>query len=81
VRIGQEAYDRQEYDPERYILCTSGDKLGQVPGRLTAYLQQASFDSNTRFYLCGNSNMIFDSLEILKEKGFERDQIHCEVYF
>jgi len=21
------------------------------------------------------------ALEILKEKGFERDQIHCEVYF
>lgn len=81
VRFGHEAYDRQEYDPERYILCTSGDKLGQVHGRLTAYLQQASFDSNTQFYLCGNSNMIFDSLEILKEKGFERDQIHCEVYF
>ncbi len=81
VRYGYEAYDRQEYDPDRYILCTSGDKQGKVCGRLTTYLKDAVFEKKTQFYLCGNSNMIFDSLEILKEKGFERDQIHCEVYF
>lgn len=81
VRYGNEAYDKQEYDPERYILCTSGDRTGQVCGRLTSYLKDCAFEKKTKFYLCGNSNMIFDSLEILKEKGFERDQIHCEVYF
>ncbi|MCW0484994.1 ferredoxin--NADP reductase [Gaoshiqia sediminis] len=81
VRYGNEAYDRHEYEQERHILCTSGDKTGKVHGRLTTYLKKASFDNNTQFYLCGNSNMIFDALEILKDKGFERDQIHCEVYF
>lgn len=81
VRYGREAYDKQEYDPQRYILCTSGDQTGQVRGRLTSYLKDRVFEKETKFYLCGNSNMIFDSLEILKEKGFERDQIHCEVYF
>ncbi|MGD9929062.1 MAG: ferredoxin--NADP reductase [Mangrovibacterium sp.] len=81
VRYGNEAYDRHEYAPERHILCTSGDKTGKVHGRLTSYLKKVSFDKNTQFYLCGNSNMIFDALEILKDKGFERDQIHCEVYF
>ena len=81
VRYGYEAYDRHEYSPDRHVLCTTGDKTGQVNGRLTTYLKDASFDMATEFYLCGNSNMIFDALEILKEKGFERDQIHCEVYF
>ncbi len=81
VRYGNEAYDRGEYDPQRYILCTSGDQTGQVQGRLTGYLRDTIFERETQFYLCGNSNMIFDALEILKEKGFERDQIHCEVYF
>ncbi|WP_423130432.1 ferredoxin--NADP reductase [Gaoshiqia sp. Z1-71] len=81
VRYGNEAYDRDEYAPDRYVLCTSGDKTGQVHGRLTAYLKKADFDKHTQFYLCGNSNMIFDALEILKNKGFERDQIQCEVYF
>jgi ferredoxin--NADP+ reductase/benzoate/toluate 1,2-dioxygenase reductase subunit len=81
VRYGYEAYDSHEYDPQRYVLCTSGDQKGQVHGRLTTYLRDAVFEMKTQFYLCGNSNMIFDSLEILKNKGFERDQIHCEVYF
>ena len=81
VRNGNEAYDKHEYAPERHVLCTSGDKTGQVHGRLTKYLKPAGFEANTQFYLCGNSNMIFDSIEILKDKGFDRDQIHCEVYF
>lgn len=81
VRYGNEAYDRHEYAPDRYVLCTSGDKTGHVHGRLTVYLKKTNFDKQTQFYLCGNSNMIFDALEILKNKGFERDQIQCEVYF
>jgi ferredoxin--NADP+ reductase/benzoate/toluate 1,2-dioxygenase reductase subunit len=81
VRYGSEAYDKHEYAPERHVLCTSGDKTGQVHGRLTSYLKGVDFEKETQFYLCGNSNMIFDAIEILKDKGFDRDQIHCEVYF
>lgn len=81
VRYAKEAYDRQEYAPGRYILCTSRDPNGTYQGRLTGYLKDCTFAPETQFYLCGNSDMIFDALDILKEKGFERDQIHCEVYF
>lgn len=81
VRYAKESYDRGEYADDRYILCTSRDSKGTYQGRLTGYLINCTFNSETHFYLCGNSDMIFDALEILKEKGFERDQIHCEVYF
>ena len=81
VRSAEEAYDRHEYADDRYILCTSRDTKGTYHGRLTGYLKNCIFAPETEFYLCGNSDMIFDALEILKEKGFERDQIHCEVYF
>lgn len=81
VRYANEAYDRSEYAPDRYVLCTSRDAQGTYQGRLTGYLINCTFDAATHFYLCGNSDMIFDALEILKEKGFEREQIHCEVYF
>ncbi len=81
VRLADEAYDKHEYADDRYILCTSRDKKGTYHGRLTGYLKNCTFALETEFYLCGNSDMIFDALEILKEKGFERDQIHCEVYF
>lgn len=81
VRYASEAYDKNEYEADRYILCTSRDPKGTYHGRLTGYLKNCTFAPETQFYLCGNSDMIFDALEILKEKGFERDQIHCEVYF
>jgi len=81
VRHSNEAYDRHEYASDRYILCSSRDAKGTFNGRLTGYLKNCTFAKETNFYLCGNSDMIFDALEILKVKGFERDQIHCEVYF
>ena len=81
VRYANESYDRYEYANDRYILCTSRDAEGTYHGRLTGYLINCTFNPETHFYLCGNSDMIFDALEILKEKGFQRAQIHCEVYF
>ena len=81
VRYTREAYDRHEYSREQYMLCSSRDCEGTYQGRLTGYLKTCEFAPESQFYLCGNSDMIFDALEILKEKGFERNQIHCEVYF
>ena len=81
VRYHKESYGKEDYKRDNYVLCTSRDNKGNFSGRLTDYLQQTDFDKDTIFYLCGNSDMIFDAMEILKEKGFGRDEINCEVYF
>jgi ferredoxin/flavodoxin---NADP+ reductase len=81
VRYADEAYERDHYDSDKFLLCTSRDPKGDFEGRLTEYLKNAEFDKKTCFYLCGNSDMIFDSMEILREKGFERENINVEVYF
>ena len=81
VRYLNEAYEIEEYDRERVTVCTSRDKNGDFNGRLTEYLKITEFVKNTCFYLCGNSDMIFDAMEILKAKGFDRDSVTVEVYF
>lgn len=81
VRFANEAYEREEYNKGKYTLCASRDEKGDFIGRLTEYLKKANFDKNSCFYLCGNSDMIFDSMEILKEKGFDRENVTVEVYF
>lgn len=81
VRYSGEAYEREHYDADRYVLCTSRDTNSDFNGRVTEYIRQTSFDKNTAFYLCGNSDMIFDAMEILKDKGFDRDSVNVEVYF
>ncbi len=81
VRYGNEAYESQAYDPGRYLLCTSRDARGQYHGRVTDYLAQEKSDVKADYYLCGNSNMIHDVFDILKQKGVDTGRIHAEVYF
>ena len=81
VRFGNEAYEAELYDPERYILCTSRDKHGDYNGRVTAYLRENPPDRDADYYLCGNSNMIHDVYDILRKYGVDAGSIHAEVYF
>jgi len=81
VRYGKDAYDRELYDNSRFILATSRDNSGDIKGRVTDYIKNQTFHSESQFYLCGNSEMIFDAMEILKEKGFSANQMFAEVYF
>lgn len=81
VRYANEAYEIGDYERSRFIVCTSRDKNGDFNGRLTEYLKKVEFTRNTSFYLCGNSDMIFDAMEILKAKGFDRESVTVEVYF
>lgn len=81
VKYSNEAYDRTVYHPYRYIQCTSREGEGDYEGRVTDYLQKHNFDADSEFFLCGNSNMIYDVFDILKDKGVKQEQIHTEVYF
>lgn len=81
VRYANEAYERAEYDQDKFTVCASRDKNSDFNGRLTEYLKVTGFEENTCFYLCGNSDMIFDAMEILKDKGFDRESVTVEVYF
>ena len=81
VRYANEAYEIEDFDRKKFIVCSSRDDKGDFKGRLTEYLKMVDFEKNTCFYLCGNSDMIFDAMEILKVKGFDRESVTVEVYF
>ena len=81
VRTKEEGYERDEYETDRYTLCSSRDTSGDYVGRLTNYLQELEIDKDSEVYLCGNCNMIHDAYDILENKGISNEQIHAEVYF
>ncbi|RLD42806.1 MAG: oxidoreductase [Bacteroidetes bacterium] len=81
VRYSSEAYEKETYDSEKYVLCTTGDEDGDFHGRVTDYIQQHKFDKDTICYFCGNFNMIKDAMDLLSKKGFSSEQLHAEVYF
>ncbi len=81
IRTIDEAYEHYHYKTENYITCTSSNNTGAFNGRVTKYLESQSFKADTLFYLCGNSNMIFDAMDILKAKGVENSNMFAEIYF
>ncbi len=81
VRYGNEAYDKDEYDPKRFTLCTSGDESGDFNGRVTEYLKAQEVDTSAQYFLCGNVKMIHEAFDILSQKGVPEDNMHAEVYF
>jgi len=81
VRYRKEAYDQGEYNPDRYVLCTSREINGNYNGYVTSYLDQMEIDPATIYYVCGNSNMVYEVYKILGDKGVARENIHSEVYF
>jgi ferredoxin-NADP reductase len=81
VRQSSEAYERDEYDPARYILCTSKEKSNGRKGRVTGFLSKFRVTDDMLFYLCGNGNMIYEVYHILRDKGVPDESIISEVYF
>jgi ferredoxin--NADP+ reductase/benzoate/toluate 1,2-dioxygenase reductase subunit len=82
VRFSDEAYERTDYDPRRYILCTSKESSkGSRKGRVTRFLPALPVDSGMLFYLCGNNSMIYEAYHILRDKGIPDENIFTEVYF
>jgi ferredoxin/flavodoxin---NADP+ reductase len=81
VRYINEAYERHDYDPSRYILCTSKESNQGRKGRVTRFLTGYRVDPEMLFYVCGNNNMIYEVYHILRDKGIPDENIFTEVYF
>jgi len=81
IRNINEAYDREHYKVDRYFACTSRGNKGDFNGRITDYLLTGQEEKADKVYLCGNSSMIYDAMDILRAQGYRHDQLFTEVYF
>ncbi len=81
IKTKDEQYDKKDYDPKRYVACVSREKAGNFHGRVTDYLKQTKIDPNRIYYLCGNSEMINEAYDILREGGVGGSNIITEVFF
>jgi ferredoxin--NADP+ reductase/benzoate/toluate 1,2-dioxygenase reductase subunit len=76
-----EAYDKDDYDSSKLIICSTKDNKGDFKGRVTDYLKLNTVEKDTLVYLCGNSDMILDTKDLLEEQGLPNQNIFTEVYF
>ncbi|WP_075591585.1 FAD-binding oxidoreductase [Labilibacter marinus] len=62
--------------------CTKEKGEGIIEGRLSNWLKsQESLPQNTKFYLCGNPEMVVDVRDIILSKGVAFENIMAEIYF
>lgn len=80
VRYANETYDSFDYEIDRYIPCISQNFAGDSL-RVTDFLKANIVPKDSMIYLCGNRNMIIDSVQILLDQGISGDQIVSEVFF
>lgn len=67
---------------EKYVRCASIDEGdGLYPGRLTAYLRDQQLNPELTYYLCGSSEMVVDTRDLLVSKGVPYNNIISEIYF
>ncbi len=81
VRRPEDRYEHTAYPKDRYTACLSKSPNGDFHGRVTDYLKARAPDPAGRFYLCGNSDMIYEAFAILMQAGILREHIFTEVYF
>jgi ferredoxin--NADP+ reductase len=82
IRYGNEAFDKQDYDKNRLVRCTSRNRRGDFHGRVTDYLRKHPVaDKNTLCYFCGNVEMIHEAYDIVLKQGVPSHNLFAEVYF
>lgn len=85
-RFRDSFYYADEFAPvlmENYIRCCSRDMIPDAfHGRVTDYLaSMESFPADAFYYLCGSSEMVVESRDLLIGKGVPFNKIIGEIYF
>ena len=81
TRTADERHRDGTFERSRYIACVSREEGGDYQGRVTGYLRGHPVNPDRLCYLCGNSAMIYEAFDILREQGVPRDRLFAEVYF
>jgi ferredoxin--NADP+ reductase len=62
-------------------ICSSRDQSGDFHGRVTDLIRSIESPSWDLYCLCGNSDMIYEVIQILMNKGVDRSALQAEIYF
>jgi ferredoxin--NADP+ reductase len=81
VRHENETYDHTIYPKNSYKSYVSRPPTGKTGSYVTDGLKNRNISPNEVFYICGNRQMIIDTISILREKGIHGDAIFTETFF
>ncbi len=77
----EDRYDLADYERERYVACVSREAGGDFTGRVTEYLRENPVEPDRLCYLCGQSAMVANVYDLLREQGVPGDNLLTETFF
>lgn len=81
IRYKTDEIEIENYNHDRLALCVSREESDHFHGRVTDYLNKKGINKNAVYHLCGNSEMINDTSDLLEENGIKPKNIRTEVFF
>jgi ferredoxin/flavodoxin---NADP+ reductase len=68
---------------DNYIRCCSAENNSEVyHGRVTGYLEEQEYlNPELKYYLCGSTEMVVETRDLLIRKGVRFENIISEIYF
>ncbi len=78
IRNLSDIFDSDAYEKHRYIRCVSRGAGGEFNGRVTTFLQQQHLPHHVTYFLSGGTEMVFETMQILLQKGVQRWDIKSD---
>ncbi len=73
---------KEQFDKDYIRCCSTEERDGIYAGRLTNYLlEHENLPKEYKYYLCGSSEMVVQTRDILISKGVPFENILSEIYF
>ncbi|MFC1887369.1 FAD-binding oxidoreductase [Candidatus Cloacimonadota bacterium] len=81
ARLLEDCFNLDDYDPARYTSCITREEKGDYKGRVTDYLREHPVDPKDIFYICGNTDMLYEVYDLLISQGVTRERVKVEVFY
>jgi ferredoxin/flavodoxin---NADP+ reductase len=78
IQTLNDAFDSADYAIRRYIRCVSRGPGGEHDGRLTSFLKDQVLPEHALYYISGNSEMVFETSQLLIQRGVKRSEIRSD---
>lgn len=81
ARYLADCFNLEDYKKNRYTTCITREEAGNYQGRVTDYLRENPVNKENMFYICGNTEMLFEVYDILTKQGVTRESIRVEIFY
>ncbi|MBN2012290.1 hypothetical protein JW960_23375 [candidate division KSB1 bacterium] len=78
MRTIDDAFDSDNYSPDKYVRCVSRGPGGDFYGHVTSYIEQQKTPVDDLYYISGNMEMVFEVSQLLRQREIDAENIRSD---